>query len=77
MMRDGLLFQEIDGRLNDADHRDDRRYLQLKGAIARSPSDVTPQPDAALRALKSLPWAPGDEAFSSSQHARATLLAAL
>jgi hypothetical protein len=77
MMRDGLLFGELDRRLNDGDKGDDRRYTALREAIARVPADVDPQPDRAKRALASLPWAAGEEPFVSSRDARQILEGAI
>ncbi len=75
LMRDEVLFGELQKRLSDSDRRDDPLYQALSKAIAEVPSDAQSNATLRERALKSLPWEPGQEPFTSTVDARRILSA--
>jgi hypothetical protein len=72
LMNDSTLMGEVQKRIAN-DPRDSTDFQALKQAIVTLPSDATPNATAGSRALSSLPWAKGDEPFTSTVDARRIL----
>jgi len=72
-MRDDVLLPEIASRLKDANRADDGALKALQAAIGAVPSDDKPNPTSTKRALASIPWAPGEAPFASTEAARVAL----
>lgn len=73
LMKDSVLADALNERLNDADKTDDKTLRSLRNAMRELPSDTRKNQSQQRRALASLPWAPGREPFVSSEEARRIL----
>ena len=74
LMRDETVSPHLEGLLKDQSTRGDPLVRDLLKSIADLPSDVGANASQKERAEASLPYAPGEEAFTSTVHARETLL---
>lgn len=73
LMRDETLLGELQQRLTDRSRVGDADYAALRESIRAVPSDAESNPTSRERALSSLPWAPGQEPFKSTELARKIL----
>lgn len=72
LMRDATLLGELKQRL-DTPGRDHADYATLRKAIEALPNDSQNNPTRRERALKSIPWADGEEPFTSTVDAKKIL----
>lgn len=73
LMKDELLYAEIQRHLSTAKGADKAAYRALLKAIKELPSDTKPNATMKRRALASIPWGAGQEPFQSTVEARKIL----
>ena len=73
LMRDAEVLPELDRRLKAADVDTQVQLRALRDAVVAVPSDDKKNASTAARALASIPWAAGQEPFTSTQEARRIL----